>query len=169
MSGPSTADLAKMIESLATCLKDLQTTMATMQKDKATSSSGTSRASDGQHHNDRPPRFQKLDFPRYDGKSDPLIFINHCESYFHQQRILEEEKVWMASYNLEDGAQLWYIQVQTDEGTPTWRRFKELINLRYGPPLRSAPLFELADCRHTSTVAEYQEALLPQAGYLDEA
>jgi hypothetical protein len=172
MSGPSTADLAKMIESLATSLKDLQTTVATMQKDKATSSSGTSRASDGQHHNDRPPRFQKLDFPRYDGKSDPLIFINRCESYFHQQRILEEEKVWMASYNLEDGAQLWYIQVQTDEGTPTWRRFKELINLRYGPPLRSAPLFELADCRRTSTVAEYQDrfqALLPRAGYLDEA
>jgi hypothetical protein len=78
----------------------------------------------------------------------------------------------MASYNLEDGAQLWYIQVQTDEGTPTWRRFKELINLRYGPPLRSAPLFELADCHRTSTVAEYQDrfqVLLPRAGYLDEA
>jgi hypothetical protein len=74
-----------------------------------------------------------------DGKSDSLIFINRCESYFHQQWIMEEEKVWMASYNLDDGAQLWYIQVQTDEGTPSWRRFKELINLRYGPPLRSAP------------------------------
>jgi hypothetical protein len=172
MSDPSTADLAKMIESLATSLKDLQTTVATMQKDKPTSSSGTNGAIDGQHHIDRPPRFQKLDFPRYDGKSDPLIFINRRESYFHQQRILEEEKVWMASYNLEDGAQLWYIQVHTDEGTPTWRRFKELINLRYGPPLRSAPLFELADCRRTSTVAEYQDrfqALLPRAGYLDEA
>jgi hypothetical protein len=141
MSGPSTADLAKMIESLATSLKDLQTTVATMQKDKATSSSGTSRASDGQHHNDRPPQFQKLDFPRYDEKSDPLIFINRCESYFHQQRILEEEKVWMASYNLEDGAQLWYIQVQTDEGTPTWHRFRvDQSSLRsspsFSPPLR---------------------------------
>jgi hypothetical protein len=141
MSGPSTADLAKMIESLATSLKDLQTTVATMQKDKATSSSSTSRASDGQHHNDRPPRFQKLDFPRYDGKFDPLIFINRCESYFHQQRILEEEKVWMASYNLEDGAQPWYIQVQTDEGTPTWRRFRvDQSSLRsspsFSPPLR---------------------------------
>jgi len=67
---------------------------------------------------------------------------------------------------------MWYIQVQTDEGTPSWRRFKELINLRYGPPLRSAPLFELADCRRTSTVADYQDrfqALLPRAGPLDEA
>ncbi|XP_066371037.1 uncharacterized protein [Miscanthus floridulus] len=77
----------------------------------------------------------------------------------------------MASYNLEHGAQMWYLQVQTDEGTPSWRRFKELLNLRYGPPLRSAPLAELAECRHTSTAAEYQDrfqALLPRAGPLEE-
>ena len=85
-----------------------------------------------------------MDFPRYDGKSDPLIFLNRCESYFHQQRIMEEEKVWMASYNLEDGAQMWYIQVQTDEGTPSWRRFKELINLRGGPRLSSSSLIAAA-------------------------
>ena len=75
----------------------------------------------------------------------------------------------MASNNLEEGAQLWYMQVQTDEGTPSWCRF---TYLRYGPPLRSAPLFELADCRRTSTVAEYQDrfqALLARAGPLDEA
>ena len=135
------------------------------------SSSLGSKQAEGVPSVDRPPKFQKMDFPRYDGKSDPLIFLNRCESYFHQQRIMEE-KVWMASYNLEDGAQMWYIQVQTDEGTPSWRRFKELINLRYGPPLRSAPLFELADCRRTSTVADYQDrfqALLPRAGALDEA
>ena len=78
----------------------------------------------------------------------------------------------MASYNLEDKAQLWYMQVQQDEGIPTWRRFKDLLNLRYGPPLRSAPLFELAECRRTGTVEEYQDrfqALLPRAGPLGEA
>jgi hypothetical protein len=80
--------------------------------------------------------------------------------------------VWMAPYNLEDKAQLWYMQVQQDEGIPTWRRFKDLLNLRYGPPLRSAPLFELAKCRSTGTVEEYQDrfqALLPRAGPLGEA
>ena len=135
------------------------------------SSSLTSKQGFGEHHTDRPPRFQKMDFPRYDGKSDPLIFINRCESYFHQQRIMEEEKVWMASYNLEEGAQRWYMQIQADEGTPSWRRFKELLNLCYAPPLRAAPLFELADCRRTSSVADYQDhfqALLPHAGPLNE-
>ena len=69
------------------------------------SASGNSFTS-GEHYQDRPPRFQKLDFPKYDGKSDPLIFINRCESYFRQQRIIPEEQVWMASYNMEDAAQL---------------------------------------------------------------
>src|SRR6185312_14982186 len=99
----------------------------------SSASSGNQFAS-GEHPQDRPPRFQKLDSPPYDGKSDPLIFINRCESYFHQQRIMEEEEVWMVSYNLEDSAQLWYYQVQQDKGTPSWRHFKELLHLRFGPP-----------------------------------
>ena len=132
--------------------------------------STTDRGNDGQHHNDRPSRFQKLDFPRYDGTSDPLISINRCESYFHQQRIME--KVWMASYNLEDGARMWYVQIQTDEGTPSWRRFKELLNLRYGPRMRSASLAKLAVCQRISMVAKYQDrfqALLPRARTLEES
>jgi hypothetical protein len=163
-------------KTIADTLKTLQATVeanaraiAALTADR-TSSSGTKPAS-GEHHNDRPPRFQKMDFPRYDGKSDPLIFINRCESYFHQQRTMAEEKVWMASFNLEDVAQLWYFQLQEDEGTPRWGRFKELLSLRFGPPLRSAPLFELAECRRSGSVEEYSnrfQALLPRAGRLDE-
>ena len=51
------------------------------------------------------------------GKSNPLTFFNRYESYFHQQRIAAKEQVWMVSYNLEAGAQMWYLQVQQDEGT----------------------------------------------------
>jgi hypothetical protein len=49
----------------------------------------------------------------------------------------------MALYNLEGGAQTWFIQVQQDEGTPSWHRFTELLNLRFGPQIRSNPLGEL--------------------------
>jgi hypothetical protein len=79
-------------------------------------------------------------------------------------------KVWMASYNLEDVAKLWYIQLQEDEGTPRWGRFKDLLNLWFGPPLLSTSLFELAECRRSGTV-EYSnrfQALLPLVGRLDE-
>jgi hypothetical protein len=101
-----------------------------------------------------------------------MLFINKCESYFRQQRTMTEERVWMASYNLEDVAQLWYIQLQEDEGTPPWGHFKELLHLRFGPPLRSASLFELAECRRTGTMEEYAnrfQTLLPRVGRLDEA
>ena len=77
----------------------------------------------------------------------------------------------MASYNLEGSAQLWYMQVQRDEGTPPWRRFSELLNLRFGPPLRANPLDELMACKRTTSVVDFQErfeALLPRAGTLSE-
>jgi hypothetical protein len=77
----------------------------------------------------------------------------------------------MASYHLEDVAQLWYIQLQEDEGTPRWRRFKDLLHLRFGSPIRSAPLFELAECRRTGSVEEYQNrfhALLTHTDPLEE-
>jgi hypothetical protein len=59
-----------------------------------------------------------------------------------------------------------------DEGTPPWGRFKELLNLRFGPPLQSVPLFELAECRRTRSLEDYSnrfQALIACAGHLDEA
>ena len=77
----------------------------------------------------------------------------------------------MASYNMDDTAQLWYMQIQQEEGTPSWCRFTELLNLRFGPPLRSIPLGELMACKRSGSVVDYQgrfEALLPRAGHLSE-
>jgi hypothetical protein len=67
---------------------------------------------------------------------------------------------------------MWYILVQQSEGTPNWQRFTELLNLRFGPPLRSNPMGELMPCHRTGTMEEYQalfEAMLPRAGPLEEA
>jgi hypothetical protein len=156
MAEPTLADIVQM-------MKDMQADIASL-KEKSESSSSSGGRPEAPRDIDRPPRLLKLDFPRYDGKSDPLLFINKCESYFRQQRTLTEEQVWMASYKLEGIAQHWYMQLQDDEGTPSWRRFKELLNLRFGPTLRSAPLFELAKCRRTGTVEEYSsrfQELLP--------
>jgi hypothetical protein len=119
MGDQSIADLTKMLKDLSADMASMKADMAALKDKSSSSSAGT----DGNRHNDRPPRLQKMDFPRFNGKCNPLIFINRCESYFHQQRTMPEE-VWMASYNLEDMAQLWYIQLQEDEGTPRWSRFK---------------------------------------------
>jgi hypothetical protein len=139
MTDPTLADVVSMLRALNTNLTAVKAELTgLMDKSASTSNKGGGRLVEP-HDLDRPPRFQKLDFPRYDGKPDPLLFINKCESYFHQQRTMPEEKMWMASYNLEDVAQLWFIQLQDDEGMPPWGRSKELLHLRFGPPLRSAP------------------------------
>ena len=73
----------------------------------------------------------------------------------------------MVSYHLENAAQQWYMQLHQEEGTPPWRRFAELLNFRFGPPVRACPLGELASCRRTGTVDAYTERfleLLPRAG-----
>jgi hypothetical protein len=112
-------------------MESLQSKVDGLQQEHTDASLSGHRASGtGEHHNDRPPRFQKMDFPKFDGKSDPLAFINRCES-FHQQRI------------------------QRDEGTLPWHCFTELINLRFGPPLRSNPLGELMACKRTTSVLDF--------------
>jgi hypothetical protein len=141
MAEPSTAELAKMIQALTTTvntstasINSMQQQIQALQQHQTSTSLGFRSSGHGDPPGERPPRFQKMDFPKFDGKSDPLTFINKCESYFHQQHIMEEEKVWVASRNLEDGARMWFCQVQQDEGTPAWRRFTELLHLRFGSP-----------------------------------
>ncbi|WVZ90259.1 hypothetical protein U9M48_036574 [Paspalum notatum var. saurae] len=168
---PTLSDVMKKLTDLTSEMTAMKAEMAHMKERSDSSSSGGGRG-DGSREPDRPPRFQKLDFPRFDGKSDPMLFLNKCESYFRQQRTMAEERVWMAPYHLEDVAQLWYTQLVDDDGTPSWGRFKDLLSLRFGPPIRSAPLFELAECRRTGSVEEYSnrfQALLPRAGPLSEA
>ncbi|XP_039834338.1 uncharacterized protein LOC120695086 [Panicum virgatum] len=117
-------------------------------------------------------RFHKLEFPSFDGTSDPLPFLNRCEHYFRGQRTLEEEQVWLAALHLQGSAQQWYMRLEREEGVPSWRRFSTLLDMRFGPPIRSNPLGEFAACRHSGSVADYQEwflALLTRAGPLLES
>jgi len=100
-------------------------------------------------------RFHKLEFPTFDGTSDPLPFLNRCEHYFQGQRTLEEEQVWLAVLHLQGSAQQWYMRLERDEGVPSWQRFSTLLDMRFGPPIRSNPLGELAACRCSGSVADY--------------
>lgn len=88
------------------------------------------------------PRFHKLDFLTFDGKDDPLPWVSRCERFFRGQRTMEE-KVWLASYHLTGSAQTWFCRLEREEGTPSWHRFTDLVNIRFSPPLRHNPLGEL--------------------------
>jgi hypothetical protein len=88
---PSMADVMKMLQTLSSNMSKMQSDMDIMQE-KVASAADYGGHQDGQHRTDHPPKFQRMEFPRYDGKSDPLIFINKCESYFRHQRTMPEER-----------------------------------------------------------------------------
>jgi hypothetical protein len=104
-----------------------------------------------------PPRFYKLDFSTFDGDVDPLNWLNQCEQFFHGQRTLASDRTWLASYHLRGAAQTWYYALESDEGMPTWERFRAVCQMQFGPPTQGTRLAELARLPFTSTVQEYAE------------
>jgi hypothetical protein len=56
------------------------------------------------------PHYNKLDFPTYDGKEDPLEWLNRCEQFFWGTKdCAEAYKVWLAAYHMTGTAQTWYM------------------------------------------------------------
>ena len=64
------------------------------------------------------PRFYKLSFPIFDGKADPLGWLNRCEHFFRAQQTRDADKVWLASFHMMDAAQHWYYMMERDVGAP---------------------------------------------------
>jgi hypothetical protein len=83
------------------------------------------------------PREPHLNFPHYDGESDPLPWLNKCEGFFRGYRMLQEDKVWLASLHLDGMAAQWYYQLERDLSIITCPRFVKFTNMRSARP--SAP------------------------------
>jgi len=104
------------------------------------------------------PRYQKLSFPTYDGEVEPLGWLNRCEQFFRAQRTPDIDRVWYASYHMNGTAQQWYLVLERDAGEPTWNEFKILCHHRFGPPISTNHLADLARLPFTSTVEAYLKA-----------
>jgi hypothetical protein len=102
----------------------------------------------------------KINFPRYDGETDPLSWLNRCEFYFRGTRTMLAEQVWLASLHMDGVDDEWYYALERDYGILPWARFAEFINLRFGPPIRSNPLGELKELHRTGTMEDYQRQFL---------
>ncbi|CAO2146506.1 unnamed protein product [Urochloa humidicola] len=111
---------------------------------------------------------QKIKFPMFDGTTDPITWIHRCEQFFQQARSSDEDKVRLATYHLDGVARMWYYRLERNQGVPTWPRFVELVNLRFGPPMRSNPLGELINVKRTGSIAEYQEQFLTHLARCDD-
>ena len=54
------------------------------------------------------PRTVKLDFLRFNGTEDPASWVCRAEQFFELHQTLDDEKVILASFNIEGDAQLWF-------------------------------------------------------------
>lgn len=93
------------------------------------------------------PRFHKLSFPLYDGKEDPLGWLNRCESFFRGQLTREVDERWPASFHMTGTAQQWYVVLERDIGMPPWDQFSYSASSALGR--RSLPITwqTSLDCR----------------------
>lgn len=118
------------------------------------------------------PRFYKLTFLSYDGKDDPLSWLNKCEHFFRAQRTPAADRVWLASFHMMDTAQHWYYMLERDVGdinAISWDQFAALCQQRFGPLLGTNHLADLARLPYKGSVEDYQvafQARMAHAGCL---
>lgn len=106
-----------------------------------------------------PPR-PKINFPHYDGESDPLPWLSKCDTYFRGMRTWEYDKVWQASLH-EGVTAKWFYTLERDTGgVLTWTRFSEFVHTWFGPPLRTNGMADLKELHRTGSVEEYQRQFL---------
>jgi hypothetical protein len=102
----------------------------------------------------------RLEFPSFDGKEDPLPWLNRWETFFRVQGTPERRRVWYAAMHLTGAAQLWYARLELTSGTSPWRRFAQLVQQRFGPPMTNSPVGELMLLRRTGSVEDYTDQFL---------
>ena len=104
----------------------------------------------------------KLSFPTFDGAEDPSGWLNRCDQFFHLQRTMDRDRVWLASFHLTGVAQQWYYQVDQDAGDVgafTWDIFKALCLQRFAPAFSPHRPDELERWPCHATVDEVQEVV----------
>ena len=101
------------------------------------------------------PKYHKLTFATYDGKEDPLDWLNKCEQFFRGQMTREVDKVWLTSYHLTGMAQQWYLVLEADIGRPMWPDFRHMCQQRFGPALSTNHLADLARLPFGGSVDAY--------------
>lgn len=114
----------------------------------------------------------KVDFPRYEGKWDPTIWLCKAEQFFELHDIPTTERVSLASFHLEGDAHLWYQLLRQEMILVSWDDFKKRLNSRYRSNQYLDFFVELTHLQQARSVLDYQEKfekLLAKSGPMDQA
>jgi hypothetical protein len=152
----NTVDLLIRVDTLAEnlgCHTGLSaaTPATPLPRDAAASPRGRPR----QHEAISVPHYYKLSFPTFNGREDPLGWLNRCEQFFRAQRTGEGDKVGLASFHMTGAAQHWYFMLERDAGVVSWPHFKALCQQRFGPAMGVNHLADLARIPFCNSVDEY--------------
>ncbi|KAL4197196.1 hypothetical protein AMTRI_Chr04g249880 [Amborella trichopoda] len=102
------------------------------------------------------PRMVKLDFPKFNGEEDPTSWVRRADQFFEFHHTPEEDRVPLASFNLEADAQLWYQPMKEVGGIASWNDFKSSLHAHYGPTQFQDIFDDLTKLQQTGFVREYQ-------------
>lgn len=75
----------------------------------------------------------------------------------------------LASYHQNDDAQIWFDMMQAQEGTRSWMRLKEALNLQFGPSEYEDFYGDLTRLVQDSSVKDYTvkfNRLLARVGHI---
>jgi len=65
--------------------------------------------------------------------------------------------------HLTGSAQLWYYRLELTAGTPSWRRFAQLVQQHFGPPMSDSPVGKIMLLRRVGSVEDYTNQFLALA------
>jgi hypothetical protein len=95
-----------------------------------------------------------MQFPVFDG-SNPKIWIDKCNNYFHICKIDDPLKVEAAVMHLQDNAAKWWQAYKQGHTIPAWTKFCEIIQAKFGADDFRTAINDLLNLKQTGPVEEY--------------
>ena len=77
-------------------------------------------------------QFSRVDFPQFNGEN-PTGWIYKAEKFFRYQSTADNEKVLLASFNLQDDALQWYQWFEKKQTDVSLEDFMQALCVRFGP------------------------------------
>ena len=133
------SDLSKMMAAISLKL-DQSTTTKTWDSNNGGSTS-TNWGLNNNHtgKNSIQTRFSKLNFPKFEVEN-PSGWIYKFNLFFNINGIVEEEKIELASINLEGHALEWFQGYEVGHENINWESFSTDVVARFGPSAYDSPV-----------------------------
>lgn len=105
----------------------------------------------------RVPRFGKMDVLVYEGKNDPIEWLQKCEDFFEEKQTPTDAWVRQATFALQGCAGGWYHNLRRMRDRLNWYEFSEECKIRFGPPMSMNLLGELTRLNQFGILEDYYE------------